>query len=132
MLPALTPELSVIGLGRSLAFYCDVLGFSRRYARPDEGFACIEMDGAVLMLDQLAVGRDWITAPLQAPLGRGMNIQIQLDDLTPLLGRLAGAAVPLFQPLERKSYQAGERTVTQLQFCVQDPDGYLLRFCQPV
>ena len=73
MLPALVPELSVSDLGRSLAFYCDIVGFSRRYERPDEGFACIALGNAVLMLDQVGLGRDWMTGALERPFGRGIN-----------------------------------------------------------
>lgn len=130
MLPALTPELSVTDLGQSLVFYCDVLGFAMRYERRDEGFACIALGDAVLMLDQVGLGRDWVTGPLEAPYGRGINLQIDVDSLTPVLARLAASQTSLFQPLETKSYQMGNRTIVQHQFCVQDPDGYLLRFCQ--
>ena len=132
MLPALVPELSVSDLGRSLAFYCEIVGFSRLYGRPDEGFACIALGNAVLMLDQVGLGRDWVTGALEQPFGRGINLQIEMDSLTPLLDRLADNAAPLFQLPEIKSYQAGDQSITQRQFCVQDPDGYLLRFCQRV
>jgi hypothetical protein len=32
--------------------------------------------------------------------------------------------------METRSYRVGDREVAQRQFCVQDPDGYLLRFCE--
>lgn len=130
MAAVLVPELSVTNIGRSLAFYCDVLGFSVRYQRPAEGFAYLELGQAELMLDQLGTGRDWVTGPLEPPLGRGLNLQIAVADLSPLLARLAAAGVDLFQPAETRSYGVGEQSITQHQFCVQDPDGYLLRFCQ--
>lgn len=128
--PSLVPELSVSDLGRSLQFYCEALGFSKRYSRPEEGFAFIEFGRACLMLDQLGVGRDWVTAPMQAPFGRGINLQIAVDRLDPLLDRLATQSIRLFLAVEDKRYRIGERVVTQRQFCVQDPDGYLLRFCE--
>ncbi|WP_332689089.1 bleomycin resistance protein [Devosia sp.] len=126
--PTLIPELSVADLTPSLVFYCDLLGFSVRYSRPEEGFAMVELGQAVLMLDQIGIGRDWVTGPLDRPLGRGVNFQIEVDSLSPLLARLQQAGTPLFQPVETKSYAAGMDMVTQSQFCVQDPDGYLLRF----
>ncbi|MEO9168740.1 MAG: VOC family protein, partial [Aestuariivirga sp.] len=33
---------------------------------------------------------------------------------------------------EEKWYRAGDEEVGQRQFLVQDPDGYLLRLCQPI
>lgn len=130
MLPALVPELSVSDIGRSLAFYRNVLGFSLSYERPQEGFALVQLGAAALMLDQIGTGRDWVTGPLEPPYGRGINIQIQVAQLEPLLTRLETNQRSLFQPVETKTYQAGSAQITQRQFCVQDPDGYLLRFCQ--
>jgi hypothetical protein len=40
------------------------------------------------------------------------------------------AGISLYVPVETKTYRVGDRDVTQRQFCVQDPDGYLLRFCE--
>ena len=129
-LPALVPELSVSNISRSLAFYCDLLGFALRYQRVEEGFAFLDLGQAGLMLDQSGVGRDWVTGPLEKPFGRGINLQIQFDDLAPVLGRLAAAQTALFASVEVKTYPAGEHIICQRQFCVQDPDGYLLRCCQ--
>ena len=132
MAAVLVPELSVSDIGRSLAFYCSVLGFGLRYQRADEGFAFVELGGAGLMLDQLGLGRDWVTGALEPPFGRGVNFQFALDDLEPLLKRLAASEITPFVPVETKVYKAGDRLITQLQCCVQDPDGYLLRFCARV
>jgi catechol 2,3-dioxygenase-like lactoylglutathione lyase family enzyme len=128
---ALVPELSVTDLGSSLVFYRDLLGFSLRYGRPEEGFAYLERGSAELMLDQIGRGRDWVTGPLERPLGRGINLQIEVDHLQPVLDRLSAAGVALFQPVEVRTYRLGDRSVSQRQFCVQDPDGYLLRLFMP-
>ena len=127
MSAALVPELSVVCVSASLAFYCDLIGFSVRYSREDEGFAYLELGQAELMLDQSGVGRDWVTAPLDYPRGRGINFQIEVASLAPILDRLALAGVKLFEPVEEKTYRITQASVTQSQFCVQDPDGYLLR-----
>jgi catechol 2,3-dioxygenase-like lactoylglutathione lyase family enzyme len=126
-MPALVPELSVTDIAASRRFYCDVLGFSVRYERADEGFVYLELGEAELMLDQLGIGRDWVSASLEHPLGRGINFQIEVSALAPILARLEQAGLPLFLPVETKTYSAGSAQVTQRQFCVQDPDGYLLR-----
>jgi hypothetical protein len=71
--------------------------------------------------------RKWITGPLERPLGRGINLQIEVSAVGPILSRLAGARWPLFMACEEKWYRAGERELGQRQFLVQDPDGYLIR-----
>ncbi len=127
-MPALVPELTVTDIEASLRFYRDVLGFTVRYERPQEGFAYIFMGTADLMLDQLGTGRDWITGPLSAPFGRGINIQIEVRRIETIRRRLEEANVALFQPMETRFYKTGLGEVIQRQLCVQDPDGYLLRF----
>ena len=128
----LTPELSVTDIAASRGFYCNVLGFHLVYERPEEGFACIEYEGCRLMLDQLGVGRDFVTGPLERPLGRGVNLELTVSEIAPLLLRLQQAGIALFLPVEKKTYRVQDGSVTQRQFCVQDPDGYLLRFAEPV
>ena len=49
----------------------------------------------------MAPGRRWITAPLQQPFGRGINFQITVDDVTPILAGLKATGWPLFlEPAE--------------------------------
>jgi catechol 2,3-dioxygenase-like lactoylglutathione lyase family enzyme len=127
-MPALVPELSVRDIAASRRFYCDIVGFSVRYERPEEGFAYLALGTAELMLDQLGTGRDWITAPLEPPFGRGVNFQIEVSALAPILDRLAAAGIPLFLPFETRTYRRPSGDIVQRQFCVADPDGYLLRF----
>jgi len=125
---ALVPELSVTDIAASRHFYCTLLGFSLRYERQEEGFAYLALGAAEVMLDQLGAGRDWLTGPLQAPFGRGVNFQIEVGAIEPIVQRLAAAGVALFQPVETKTYRIATGALTQRQFCVMDPDGYLLRF----
>ena len=129
-MPDLTPELGVTDIAHSLAFYRDVLGFAVVYDRPDEGFAYLRYEGCELMLDQIGVDRTWQTGPLEPPLGRGMNLQCAVNSLAARLGRLAAAGIALYLPVETRAYRVGGQTLSQRQFCVQDPDGYLLRFCE--
>lgn len=89
--PALVPELLVTDLGRSLAFWHDVCGFEVRYARPAERFAYIALGSAHLMLEQIGIGRNWITGPLNSPLGRGINFQINIADSTSLIRGLSNS-----------------------------------------
>ncbi len=117
---------------RSLAFWCGICGFSVVYDRPEEGFAMLEREGSRVMLDQIGLSRDWMTGPLERPFGRGINLQITLADIAPVLAALEAAGWPLHLPVEEKRYRVGAGGVTQRQFLVQDPDGYLLRFAQEI
>jgi catechol 2,3-dioxygenase-like lactoylglutathione lyase family enzyme len=128
--PALVPELLVRDLEASLHFWRDLCGFTILFNRPEDGFACLERDGARIMLDRLGSTRDWVAAPLEHPFGRGMNLEIAVDAIDPILRSLADAAWPLFLPPEEKAYRVGAGTVRVRQCIVQDPDGYLVRFSE--
>ncbi len=126
----LTPELAVTNCNDSLKFYRDVLGFTVVYERKDEGFAFLERDGAQLMLDEIGKGRTWTHphAPLEKPLGRGVNLQIKVKSITTLLNTIGKHNITLFLSPEEKWYRRGDEEIGHRQFIVADPDGYLLRF----
>ncbi len=115
-------------LDRSLAFWCSRCGFEIRYARPEERFAYLALGAAHLMLEQIGVGRNWITGPLEPPLGRGINLQITVPDADSIAAGLDAAGKELFLPPETRRYRVGDREVGVRQFLVTDPDGYLIRF----
>ncbi|MBA8819782.1 bleomycin resistance family protein [Ochrobactrum sp. P6BS-III] len=127
---ALVPEFAVTDWQTSLSFYCDILGFSCRYQRSEEGFAYLERDGAELMIDQIDQGRTFggQYLPTEYPFGRGLNVQIRVSAIDPILASLKAANIPLFLPLEEKWYRNGDMEAGNRQFVVADPDGYLLRF----
>jgi catechol 2,3-dioxygenase-like lactoylglutathione lyase family enzyme len=125
----LVPELDVSDLDVSLAFYEQSCGFEAVYARPEERFVYLALGGAELMLQQAAgPGRRFRTAPLQRPFGRGVNLQIEVEDVTRIWQRCLERAVEIVVPIEERSYRAGSATLTSRQFVAADPDGYLLRF----
>lgn len=127
--PALVPELLVANTPASLAFWSGLCGFQIAYERPEEGFAYIARSTAHLMLEQRGVGRNWITGPLEPPLGRGINFQITVDALDPILTALNDAGHPLYMAPEEKWYRISDREEAGVrQFLVMDPDGYLIRF----
>ncbi|PIF03752.1 MAG: bleomycin resistance family protein [Propionibacterium sp.] len=126
--PALVPELAVTDLATSLSFYLAKLGFRIRYQREAEGFAYLEREGAELMLDQLNLGRSWLTGSMQQPFGRGVNLQIKVSDVAELRRGIDDEAI--FLDLETRWYAGSDVEYGVKQFVVRDPDGYLLRLQQ--
>lgn len=127
----LVPELTVARLEDSLRFYA-AAGFSVRFRRENPPFAYIELGQAQLMLEQ-ETGDGWLVARLERPLGRGVNFQIEVENAEGTCARVQRAGYKLFEELQENWYptesgvQEGQR-----EFLVQDPDGYLLRFAQPL
>lgn len=126
--PRIIPELDVTSLSLSLEFYTAILGFRVLYERPEERFAMIDLDGARLMLEEAAgPGRRFRTAPLERPYGRGVNLQIQVDDARATYAKVIEIGSPVLIPLETRWYRVDARERGNEQFVVCDPDGYLLR-----
>lgn len=131
-LPALVPELTVSDFDRSLGFYRDILGWEVIYDRPEDRFAMLGLGGARLMIDALSVGRNFdrdLTAA-DRPFGRGMNLEIEVPAIAPMLAALERAGHGLHLPPEEAWYRTGDQMGGQRQFVVADPDGYLLRFVE--
>lgn len=128
---ALIPELAVTDIAASLDFYVGLLGFRVEYDRPEEGFAFLSLGSAQLMLDMIGAGRTFETAPLEHPLGRGCNLQIEVTaaEIDRMHEAVSAAGGQIILPLETKSYRTADGEHGQRQFAVMDPDGYLLRFC---
>ncbi len=125
---SLIPEILVLNFKKSLEFYSKVLGFKIEYQRKKEGFAFLSLEKSQIMIDSINKGRVWKTGSFEYPLGRGMNFQIQVKKINPLLQRLKKYKVKLFVELEEKWYKVKNSKLGNKQFLVQDPDGYLLRF----
>ena len=126
----LKPELCCTNLEKSLAFYVGVLGFKILYRREEEKFAFLEKGNAQIMLEEIGVGRNWITGKLEHPFGRGINFQIEVEDVAELYKTIQQNNIEIFMPMEEKWYGKNSNIVGNKQFITQDPDGYLLRFYQ--
>jgi catechol 2,3-dioxygenase-like lactoylglutathione lyase family enzyme len=126
----LVPEFSVSNFEKSLAFYVKILGFSIAYQREEEGFAFLTLGEAQIMIDEIGKGRTWVTGELNYPLGRGINFQIKVKSIDPVLDKLKQNGVELFLGVEEKWYRQDTCEVGNKQFLVMDPDGYLLRFTE--
>ncbi|MFC0195129.1 bleomycin resistance protein [Aureimonas pseudogalii] len=127
---ALTPELDVLDPDASLSFWCGLLGFEVAYDRPAARFAFLARGRAQIMVCQTN-GR-WLTGPLERPLGRGVNFQIMVDRLDPILASLYLASWQLFENPSVAWYRIGDEERGQRECLVQDPDGYLVRLAENV
>jgi len=129
-LNALVPELYCTNIKASVVFYTEILGFKILYQREETTFAMLERQGAQVMLDEYVPGspRSWIAGPLEAPFGRGMNLDIRTDDVDELYQKVKASGAKIFLPIEDKWYRADDIDLGSRQFVVLDPDGYLLRF----
>ena len=67
---------------------------------------------------------------MDRPFGRGINLQMAVDGIAPIIEALNGANWPLYEQSTNAWYRAGELERGQREFLVQDPDGYLLRFIE--
>lgn len=127
----LVPELMVTDLQKSLEFWVSCLEFSIAYQRPEDGFAYLDLNGAQVMLEQVDPhAGQWLTAPLSKPFGRGINLQIDVVAVAPIIRHLGLAGFTLYRDCQDTWYRANNVEVGQREFIVQDPDGYLVRLVE--
>lgn len=98
----LFPELSVSNLEISLRFYL-AFGFSIRFRRENPEFAYLELGQAQIMLEQL-YDKAWITDDLQKPFGRGINLQIEVENAPEMANLAVDRGIPLFRPIKESWY----------------------------
>jgi len=128
---ALVPELTVTQLEASLSFY-RAAGFSIRFRREDPPFAYLELGPAQIMLEQEHAD-GWHVASLERPLGRGINFQIEVENADAVAAALAAAGFVPYVAMKESWYAVDAHTEEgQREFLIQDPDGYLFRFAQPL
>lgn len=124
-------ELQVTDLDRSLAFWVGLVGFEIAYRRVDEKFVYLERpDGAQVMLERR---KGWFeTGPMAIPFGRGVMMQVYVDDLEPIRAALSAAGWPSYLAPREIWRRTGDREGGQRELFVQDPDGYLLMIAQNI
>jgi len=127
---ALIPELSVKNIEKSKWFYIEILGFQLKYERTDDKFAFLSINRAQIMIEE--INGYWNTGVLEYPFGRGVNFQIIVDDIQPIVETLIKNEVLLFREPTVSEYKTNETVIKEIEFLVQDPDGYLLRFSQEI
>ncbi len=122
-------ELTVEDFDKSCSFWLGLLGFGIAYQRPEEKFAYLERtEGAQVMLHQRC--GIWETGPMETPFGRGVMMQIYIDDLDRIMARLSKAGWPLYAGPREVWRRWGDREGGKREIFVQDPDGYLVMLAE--
>lgn len=126
----MVPELTVSNFEESLDYYTNVLGFAVKYQRGNPDFAFLEYEKKAQLMIEAYHDAGWNTGELVYPLGRGINLQIEVRHAESIRSRLLARGYTLYRDLRTSEYVANDVIHRQKEFLVQDPDGYLLRFCE--
>lgn len=129
---ALKPELYVTDFQKSLDFYTRILGFKLEYDRTDPLFAFLSYQDSQIMIQQIDPNEkdEYLTGTFEYPLGRGINFQIDTDNVQKLSDSLKENNYPLRREIQDSWYRVEDVLSGCRQILVQDPDGYLLRFSE--
>src|SRR3954452_17974435 len=103
---ALVPELAVSDIRERLSFWCGLLGFEIAYDRPGARFAFLVRERLQVMLCERN-GR-WEPAEMQRPFGLGINFQMTLAQVAPILAGLERAGSPLYEQPRDAWYRVGD------------------------
>ena len=120
------PELSVFDINKTKKFYSR-LGFKIEYERNDERFVFMSFQGSQFMFEQIH-DDGWNTGELIYPLGRGINFSISVDDIEKLYELVKSKQLEIYRELIRSIYMVNGIEEIQMEFLIQDSNGYLLRF----
>ena len=122
----LIPELSVFDILQTKNFY-EELGFNIEYERQEEKFVFMSFQDSQFMFEQIH-DEGWNTGELTYPLGRGINFSIAVDDIENLYTLVKSKKLEIYKKLTKSVYLVNGIEEIQMEFLIQDPNGYLLRF----
>ena len=122
----LIPELSVFDILQTKNFY-EELGFKIEYERQKEKFIFMSFQDSQFMFEQIH-DDGWNTGELTYPLGRGVNFSIAVDDIENLYALVKSKKLEIYKKLTKSVYLVNGIEEIQMEFLIQDPNGYLLRF----
>jgi len=122
----LTPNLIVSDVGRTMAFYRDVLGFTVVQTVPDQApfvFAIVKSGNVEIFLNAREAAEAEYPAFKERPLGGTLTLFIDVEGIAEAYAALKDR-VNVVMPFEKKWYGVTE-------FAFTDPDGYIITFAQP-
>ena len=121
------PELDVTNLENTIKFY-KTCGFKIEYDRPESKFAFMSLGTIQFMFCELKEENKWETGKLEYPFGRGINFQLEVDNVDKIYTSLKNKGYPIMIDMDENWYRQGDKLLGNKEFLVKDPDGYLLRF----
>ena len=122
----LIPELSVFDISQTKDFY-KKLGFKIEYERAEENFVFMSFEDSQFMFEQIH-DQGWNTGALEYPLGRGINLSIAVDNVEALYETVKNGQMDTYRELTKSTYLVNGIAEEPIEFLIQDPNGYLLRF----
>ena len=126
---SITARLACSAFARSLRFYTDVLGFATMRYEPEFRRAVLERDGVSF---EIAEYEGEGLAPLDYPFGRGVTLVVWTPDAEAVYSGVEAYGARLHRPIAESFHDEDGQKIGILAFEVADPDGYILRFCQPL
>lgn len=121
----LTPNLVVSNVERSVAFYCDTLGFTLTQKVPDQSplvFASVQSGNVEVFFNAPEPAAAEYPGFKSKSIGGTFTLFMEVEGIQALHDALAGR-VNVVMPLERKWYGVTE-------FAITDPDGYIITFAE--
>lgn len=70
----------------------------------------------------------WNTGELKYPLGQGINFSIAVNDIESHYKEIKRKEIAFYRVIIKNSYMVKGNLEEQIEFIIQDPNGYLLRF----
>ncbi len=122
---SLIPELSVSDINKSKDFYMK-LGFKIMYERIEDKFCFLSLEGNQIMIQE--ENDNWNVGDMEYPFGRGINISMSVSNVEELYNNIIKQNIKVFKKLEVHNYRVNDIVYNDLEFLIQDLDGYLLRF----
>jgi uncharacterized glyoxalase superfamily protein PhnB len=127
MLKQLTPNLMVEDVGRTIAFYREILGFELQMTVPEQApfaFAMMRREGVALMFQSRQSLSENVPALAGIAIGASQTFYIEVSDILHLYEELRGK-VELVVDLHTTFYGTQE-------FYFRDLNGYILSFSEAV
>lgn len=122
----LTPNLIVSDVAKSVAFYVDVLGFTRGMSVPDEApfvFASVTAGPVEVFFNAREAAEKEYPSLAERPLGISGTLFVEVKGIEDYYASLQGR-VTVLTPLFTQWYGMKE-------FVIADPDGYILTIAEP-
>ncbi len=121
------PELDVTNLNKTIKFY-EKCGFKIEYERKEDKFVFMSLGEIQFMFCEFKDINKWETGKLEYPFGRGINFQLEVDNVDSIYTSLKSEGYSIMVEMDENWYRQDDKLLGNKEFLVQDPDGYLLRF----